>query len=231
MHEPPTQHGQREIVIPGDMRKQRAGAAAKVRQPAAPRRVVGRSALWATLRAGAAWTGKTCLARPGEAVGSLVALGAVVYVSLNALGFQAGRHPAPILPVVAESERTRPVAAPRVQEQATTGTIAKAEEAAPKPKSEARAPVAPARDGIADVLRAAGETTASVSPKSDKAVLKAQKALAKLGYAGIKPDGMMGPGTKAAVEKFEREHKLPVTGEPTGRTLKELSAKAGLPKG
>ena len=57
-------------------------------------------------------------------------------------------------------------------------------------------------------------------------MLRAQKALSKLGYA-VKPDGAMGPGTRAAIEKFERGAKLPVTGEATGRTLRELVARAG----
>jgi peptidoglycan hydrolase-like protein with peptidoglycan-binding domain len=57
-------------------------------------------------------------------------------------------------------------------------------------------------------------------------VLRAQKALSKLGYA-IKPDGAMGPGTRAAIEKFERSAKLPVTGEAAGRTLRALMSRAG----
>lgn len=236
MRESSTRRDQREIVIPGDMRKQRTGTVASGRRPSAPHRSIGGGAeLWAALRAGAVRTGRMCVARPGEAVGALVVLGAVAYVSVNALGLQAGRHPAPILPV-AQSEPAKIAAAQRAKEPAasemsTPGPIAKANEPSPKPRIEARAPVAPPRDGIAEVLRAAGETTASVNQKSDKSILTAQRALAKLGYAGIKPDGVMGPGTKAAVEKFERAHKLPVTGEPTGRTLRELSAKAGLPKG
>ncbi len=58
------------------------------------------------------------------------------------------------------------------------------------------------------------------------AVTRAQRALSKLGYGPIKADGAMGPATKAAIEKFERDRKLPVTGEAAGRTLKALEAGA-----
>ncbi len=37
----------------------------------------------------------------------------------------------------------------------------------------------------------------------------------------------MGPDTRAAIEKFERSAKLPVTGEATGRTLRALMTRAG----
>ncbi|WP_425510592.1 peptidoglycan-binding domain-containing protein [Xanthomonas sontii] len=50
--------------------------------------------------------------------------------------------------------------------------------------------------------------------------------MSKLGYP-IKADGAMGPGTRAAIEKFERSAKLPVTGEVSGRTLRELVTRAG----
>lgn len=231
MSEQSTRRDQREIVIPGDMRKQRNGTVTPGRRSAAPRRTIGvGSELLAALRDGVARSGKMCIARPGETLGALVVLGAAAYVSVNALGLQAGRHPAPILPV-AQSEPAPTQAAQKPKEPAAPVQIAKPEEPVAKARAEARGPVTPTHDGIADVLRTAGETTASVNQKSDQPVLKAQRALVKLGYAGIKPDGIMGPGTKAAVEKFEREHKLPVTGEPAGRTLRELSAKAGLPKG
>lgn len=59
---------------------------------------------------------------------------------------------------------------------------------------------------------------------------RVQRALTKLGYGPLKDDGLMGPGTKAAIEKFERDRKLPVKGEAAGPTLRaltrEMTAKA-----
>ena len=70
-----------------------------------------------------------------------------------------------------------------------------------------------------------------MTPKPDKDVMRAQRALTKLGYGTLKDDGVAGLGTKAAIQKFERDRKLPVTGQASGRTLKELAARAELKKG
>ncbi|WP_331311604.1 peptidoglycan-binding domain-containing protein [Methylobacterium oryzae] len=209
-------------------------------------------------------TGATCRTSPGAVLGSLVALGAAGFVCVNALGYQTGRHPAPILPKLAQKAPAPREAAPAAKEPAREPTREPAREAvrdgardgARDPvrvveADRAPAPAKPAaRDAIGELIRSE-ETTASVTPKASPAraaakpapketkdakaakpekdgdpVLRAQKALSKLGYA-VKPDGAMGPGTRAAIEKFERSAKLPVTGEATGRTLRELVARAG----
>ena len=46
----------------------------------------------------------------------------------------------------------------------------------------------------------------------------AQRALTKLGYGTLKSDGAIGPGTRQAIEKFERDRRLPVTGDLNSRT-------------
>ncbi|TXM63869.1 peptidoglycan-binding protein, partial [Methylobacterium sp. WL69] len=86
------------------------------------------------------------------------------------------------------------------------------------------------RDTIGEIIRE-GETTASVTPKADPAVAKAQRALVKLGYGPLKADGLLGTGTRAAIERFERDRKLPVKGQPAGRTLRELAARAAAAPG
>ena len=58
-------------------------------------------------------------------------------------------------------------------------------------------------------------------------VLAVQRALAEFGYGQIKPTGIVGPETKAAIEKFERDRHLPVTGEISDRLIRELSALTG----
>nr|WP_255616509.1 peptidoglycan-binding domain-containing protein [Microvirga puerhi] len=69
---------------------------------------------------------------------------------------------------------------------------------------------------------------ASVGKPEADPVLLGQRALAKLGY-NVKPDGLMGSETRQALERFERDRHLPVTGEFGGRTLRELTSLAGLP--
>jgi peptidoglycan hydrolase-like protein with peptidoglycan-binding domain len=64
---------------------------------------------------------------------------------------------------------------------------------------------------------------------SPRRVVAVQRALAEAGYGQIKPTGVYGPDTRAAVEKFERERKLPITGQISDRLVRELAALTGEP--
>jgi peptidoglycan hydrolase-like protein with peptidoglycan-binding domain len=66
-------------------------------------------------------------------------------------------------------------------------------------------------------------------PQPSKRVLAVQRVLADYGYGQIKPTGLVDGETQAAIEKFERERKLPVTGQPSDRVARELSAVTGRP--
>ncbi len=74
------------------------------------------------------------------------------------------------------------------------------------------------------------EGSPMVEVKNDKvtlhlyeAVLKqAQEKLKALGYYKGEPDGKYGRGTRKALEKFQQERKLPVTGLPDQATLLAL---------
>ena len=60
-------------------------------------------------------------------------------------------------------------------------------------------------------------------------ILAVQHALSDYGYGQIKPSGMLDQATGAAIEKFEREHKMPVTGRVSDRLLSDLAAMIGHP--
>lgn len=62
-----------------------------------------------------------------------------------------------------------------------------------------------------------------------KRVLAIQRALADFGYGQIKPTGTYDPDTRTAIEKFERDHRLPVTGQISDRFVRELAAMTGRP--
>jgi peptidoglycan hydrolase-like protein with peptidoglycan-binding domain len=62
-----------------------------------------------------------------------------------------------------------------------------------------------------------------------KRILAIQRALADFGYGQIKPTGQFGPETKAAIEKFERDRKLPVTGQISDQLVRELAAVTSRP--
>lgn len=64
---------------------------------------------------------------------------------------------------------------------------------------------------------------------ASKRVIALQRALAEYGYGQIKPSGIVDPDTQVAIEKFERERKLPITGQASDRVVRELAAMTGRP--
>jgi peptidoglycan hydrolase-like protein with peptidoglycan-binding domain len=66
-------------------------------------------------------------------------------------------------------------------------------------------------------------------PAPSKRVIALQRALADFGYGQIKPSGIVDAETQVAIEKFERERKLPVTGQPSDRVMREMTAMTGRP--
>jgi hypothetical protein len=186
------------------------------------------------------------LGRPAKiflAVAAIAAIG----VPINALYLQDGRHPAPLFgaatsqgsgakrvatvlpPAEAPLPPQRPAAAPAPQAAA-----AKPAAKAPGAKSE------PARaeksgDAIAALLSTnAGASAAPAAPahvqpaeKTDKNVLLAQRALAKLGY-GVRADGVYGGATREALEKFERSIGAPAKGDLTPKLLRQLATRSGV---
>jgi peptidoglycan hydrolase-like protein with peptidoglycan-binding domain len=62
-----------------------------------------------------------------------------------------------------------------------------------------------------------------------KRVVAVQRALADFGYGQIKATGVYDPETRIAIEKFERDHRLPVTGQMSDRLVRELAAMTGRP--
>ena len=164
---------------------------------------------------------------PLDIIGIVLLLLAVGAILANALYRQPGPHPAPIFsvkprPVAVEPAeivpplpRTRPVAV------AKQDTVVSAQ---PAPIEVQRAPVksetprAARPDPIADIL--AGPSTR---------VTAVQRALADFGYGPLKATGNYGSDTIAAVKKFERDRKMPITGQISSRLLQELSALTGKP--
>ena len=62
-----------------------------------------------------------------------------------------------------------------------------------------------------------------------KRVLAIQRALADFGYGQIKSTGAYDADTAAAIEKFERDRRMPVTGQISDRFVRELAAMTGRP--
>ncbi|WP_298424833.1 peptidoglycan-binding protein [Rhodoblastus sp.] len=187
------------------------------------------------------------------ALGSFILVGLLAAIVVNAMFLQRGRHPAPLFgstvriappappvrpasfePLLGDSI---PQAALRPVDPATEAAFSAPvvddkpapAETAPAPASHAATqPVRKAHDVIGDLID--GKTPpASPSPakSASTSVLTAQRALAKLG-APVKPDGELGPGTRKAIEAFQRQNQLPVTGELNAKTRRQLSARSGV---
>jgi hypothetical protein len=97
--------------------------------------------------------------------------------------------------------------------------------AGPTVKPTSAASVAPS-----NVMRP--PATIPVSSHSDagsRRIAAVQRALTQYGYGQLKPTGTIGSDTQAAISKFERDRKLPLTGQMSDRVVKELTAMIGHP--
>ncbi|WP_019400433.1 MULTISPECIES: peptidoglycan-binding protein [unclassified Chelatococcus] len=178
------------------------------------------------------------LHRPSRTLGVVLAGGFAVAVAVNALVLQPRPHPAPLFTARGSEGpvRTAPPARTAPQPAAVVDTAAPAPAAVAEPAPPSRPsaltqhlmegsgevmPRPRPADPIGDLIR-----TGLGGGGGDKAVLDAQKALAKLGY-GVTPDGLWGPQTRQAIEQFERDRGLPVAGELTDKMRSLLAAAAG----
>jgi peptidoglycan hydrolase-like protein with peptidoglycan-binding domain len=64
---------------------------------------------------------------------------------------------------------------------------------------------------------------------SSRQLTAIQRALSDFGYGPLETNGILGPDTRAAIERFERDRKMPVTGQVSERLARELSAMTGRP--
>ena len=89
------------------------------------------------------------------------------------------------------------------------------------------------------ILRAPAKSKPAAGPRKNDAIANllaadprltaVQRALSSYGYGQIKPTGVYDPETRAAIEQFERERKLPITGKMSDRLVRELTALTGRP--
>jgi hypothetical protein len=147
--------------------------------------------------------------RPVDSIAILTACAASLVIVVNAVALQSGARPAPFL-VNAPASPPPPASAvhPRFAE-------------APPPPAAAPRPVqsvaARTNDPIAEFIDMSSRMVA------------VQRVLTNYGYGQIKPTGVLDQPTRVAIERFEREHRLPVTGRLSHHLISELSAMVGHP--
>ena len=142
-------------------------------------------------------------------------------------------------PMAAVKPATPPMPAPRPASIASVAPAPQAAAPAPRvsePVAQARAiepalspaaapaPVASKKDPIGALIKGEGIPD-PVAPTARVAAV--QKALIKSGFV-LRADGAMGAATRQALERFEQERRLPVTGDLSPRTLRELTAQSGV---
>jgi len=181
---------------------------------------------------------------PKDMIAGALAFAAAGAIIANALFLQAGRHPSPMFGTVAAMPAAAPAPASPLPRPRPLDVAARAMEppTAPEPrpaeakstdpmtnlvvKSTGAAPAAGSNVVRPPAPIPSRETTQSTGSRRVAAV---QRALTEYGYGQLKATGTIGADTQAAIQKFERERKIPVTGQMSDRLVRELAAVIGRP--
>jgi hypothetical protein len=153
--------------------------------------------------------------RPVDTLAAALAVAASLIIVVNAVFLQSRSSFAPFV--------ANPTQQPQVAENRPAAAN-KSAEASARPTTGARPlPAASAQrnDPIAQLI--------NTSIDSPSRIMAVQHALSNFGYGQLKASGVLDTPTAAAIEKFEGEHKLPVTGRLSARLLSELAALIGHP--
>jgi len=196
---------------------------------------------------------RALLYSPKDMLAGLLGFAAAGAIIVNALYLQSGPHPAPMfgsfvampaaLPSLNPLPRPRPMEAnvspfdPKAIETRSAEAKAADGRAADAKVPDARAADQKYADPLADLVKSisSGQGAAprpqQVAAQNGGAhrIAAVQRALTDYGYGQLKPTGMIGADTQAAIQKFERERKLPVTGQITDRLVRELAIVIGHP--
>jgi hypothetical protein len=154
----------------------------------------------------------------------------------------AAAQPSDVVGVLAQSRPIEPEAAKHESGAARPQPVVVE---LPRPRPAAPATVAAHKDPIAELIAShpvqfrplppappAPPAPVPVPPprslaQPSRQVLAVQHALSEFGYGQLKPTGVYDDPTRQAIQRFEREHKLPVTGEISDEVKRELVALTG----
>ena len=178
------------------------------------------------------------LRSPKDMVAGALAFAAVSAIVANALWLQAGRHPSPMFGAVVAMPAmavANPLPRPRPLDADVSAFEAKLNEPkAPDPLANpvktASAPAAvPAAIARPPAPIPAAPRADAIAGSGSRRVAAVQRTLTELGYGQLKATGTVGSDTQAAIQKFERTRKLPVTGQMSDRVVQELATMTGHP--
>lgn len=146
--------------------------------------------------------------RPVDFAAVLAAVAASLFIIVNAVFLQSGSRPAPFF--------------------ANAGPLQVAENSPPRPAQPTVLPPAAATIATQPVAARRNDPIAELIGPSPR-IAAVQRALAEYGYGQINPSGVLDDATSAAIETFERGHKLPITGRVSDRLVSGLAALVGHP--
>jgi len=193
---------------------------------------------------------RVLLHSPKDTVASVLAFAGTCAIVTNALFLQKGPHPAPMFgSTVVNLAATS--SASSLLPRARPAEADVAEKAGETKSSERSSELKVAETKVADPSNLVRSTTPSSPPATTAAlpsssnlmrspppalqtpgarrVAAVQRALTEYGYGQLKATGTIGADTQAAVQKFERERKMPVTGQISDRLVRELGTMIGHP--
>jgi hypothetical protein len=156
--------------------------------------------------------------RPIDSLAIFTAFAASLIIVINALFLQSGPHSSPFsinsAPLASTLDETRPKPA-----EAPPAPAAAPPAATHNVEATRTTPPIPLRrnDPIAQLIGQSSQ------------VLAVQRALSQYGYGQIKQTGVVDAQTSAAIEEFERDHNLPVTGKISDGLLSDLTTMIGHP--
>ena len=173
--------------------------------------------------------------RPVDATAILCAGAASLIIVVNAIFLQSGVHPAPFFanPTAAPANRLTALSpiplAPNSQSPTPPRVIDMAPvRAAPAARTQA-ATSARRNDPIGDLIGTSTAPSSTASVGSSARIMAVQRVLSEFGYGQLRSSGTLDEPTSAAIQKFEADRKLPVTGRLSDRLLSELATMTGRP--
>jgi Putative peptidoglycan binding domain len=173
---------------------------------------------------------------PKDMVAGALAFAAVSAIIANALWLQAGRHPSPMFGTVVAMPAmavANPLPRPRPLDADVSAFEAKLNEPkAPDPfanlvKSSSAPTAVPATVARPPAPIPTASRADAIAGSGSRRVAAVQRTLTEFGYGQLKPTGTVGSDTQAAIQKFERARKIPVTGQMSDRLVQELVAMTG----
>jgi hypothetical protein len=192
---------------------------------------------------------------PKDTVAGLLAFAACSAIVANALFLQTGQHPSPMFGTTVHFGASNPLPRARPVEADTAVSEPRLAETrlAETRLAEPRLIEPRASDPLANIIKATAGGPLSSTPMTSappisnvarppapipaapvqitgsRRVAAVQRALSENGYGQLRATGTIGADTQAAIQKFERERRMPVTGQMSDRLVRELTVVTGHP--